>query len=75
MVFDSVSRLSMSLTFQPVMPLAALNAVAASPAMHTPATVPPVATTVFMVGPPIRYMVTMVVTVHTNTDTQNGECP
>ena len=57
------------------MPLAALNAVAARPAMHTPATVPPVATTVFMVGPPIRYMVTMVVIVHTNTDTQNGEWP
>ena len=63
----------MSDTFQPLMPLAQLKQVAATPAMTTPATVPPVATRVLRVGPPMRYMVTTVVTTHSPTDTQKGE--
>ena len=52
-----------------------LKIVAENPAITTPATVPPVATTVFLVGPPMRYMVTSVVMMHTNTATQKGEYP
>lgn len=65
----------MSLTFQPVTPVAALKAVAASPAITTPATVPAVATAVLRVGPPMRYMVTRVVTAHTATADQKGDQP
>ena len=75
LVLARVSRLSMSDTFQPVMPVAMLNRLAASPAMTTPATVPPVATRVFLVGPPMRYMVTRVVTTQMNTATQKGDQP
>ena len=65
----------MSDTFQPVMPVARLNRVAASPAITTPATVPPEATTVFRVGPPMRYIVTSVVTIQMSTATQKGDQP
>ena len=65
----------MSDTFQPVMPVAMLNRVADSPAMTTPATVPPVATSVFMVGPPMKYMVTRVVMMEIKTLTQKGDIP
>ena len=65
----------MSDTFQPEMPEAMLKRVAENPAITTPAMVPPVATSVFIVGPPMRYMVTSVVMMHTNTATQKGEYP
>ena len=65
----------MSDTFQPVMPVAMLKMVAEMPAMTTPATVPPVATRVFLVGPPMRYMVTRVVITQMNTLTQKGDRP
>ena len=56
-------------TFQPVTPEAALKAHAASPAQMTPATVPAVATNVFRAAPPMKYMVTRVVTAHSETVT------
>ena len=75
LVLARVSRLSMSDTFQSVMPVAMLKMVAEMPAMTTPATVPPVATRVFRVGPPMRYMVTRVVITQMNTLTQKGDRP
>ena len=43
--------------------------------MTTPATVPTLATTVLRVGPPIRYMVTAVVTAQISTEVHSGGQP
>ena len=74
-VFHRVNRLSMSLTFQPEIPVRALDPAAVSPAMTTPATVPTVAAAVLRVGPLMSHRVTTAVTAHTPTDTRNGEKP
>lgn len=68
-------RLSMSLTFQPVMPVAREKREAATPAITTPATVPAAATRVLRVGPPTSHSVTTAVTAHTSTALQKGDQP
>ena len=70
-----VIRLSMSDTFQPVMPDILENIVAATPAKITPARVPAVAHSVFFVAPPIKYRVTAAVMEQINTEVQKGEYP
>ena len=74
-VFHKVIKLSMSLTFQPVMPVAKEKREAETPAITTPATVPAVAAKVFRVGPPSSHKVTTVVTPHTSTALQKGDQP
>src|SRR5699024_6950646 len=73
LVFHKVIRCSISDTLYPVMPDAILNSWAEIPATRTPAMVPPMETTVFIEGPPMKYMVTTVVIMHTNTAAQKGE--
>ena len=68
-------RLSISDTFHPVIPDIRENIVAVTPAMITPASVPAVAHRVFLVAPPIKYMVTAVVRAQISTETQKGEYP
>ena len=65
----------MSDTFHPVIPESCEKTVAVKPAIITPDNVPTVAHSVFSPAPPIRYIVTSVVTAQIKTAVQNGEFP
>ena len=75
LVFQSVISVSISDTLYPVIPERILKSCAEIPAQRTPSMVPRIDTTVFLVGPPIRYMVTTVVMAHTKTAAQKGDSP